>query len=79
MRVILFHLVVNSIACDVLMLLCYLRLFRIMLCYFLFTLVNIISDYFMKIFPSIDQGPVVRKLISANPGLRVNQGFNTVV
>ena len=26
-----------------------------------------------------DQGPVVRKLISAHPGLKVNQGFNTLV
>ena len=26
-----------------------------------------------------DQGPVVQKLISANPGLKVNQGFNTLV
>ena len=26
-----------------------------------------------------DLGPVVRKLISANPGLKVNQGFNTLV
>ena len=25
------------------------------------------------------QGPVVRKLISTNPGLKVNQGFNTLV
>ena len=25
------------------------------------------------------QGPVVRKLISANPELKVNQGFNTLV
>ena len=27
----------------------------------------------------MDQGPVVRKLISANPGLKVNQCFNTLV
>ena len=26
-----------------------------------------------------DLGPVVRKLISANPGLKVSQGFNTLV
>ena len=27
----------------------------------------------------VHQGPVVRKLISANPGLKVKQGFNTLV
>ena len=31
------------------------------------------------IYGKVGQGPVVRKLISTNPGLKVNQGFNTLV
>ena len=43
-----------------------------------FYTVNLPLQNFRRL-ASIVQGPVVRKLISTNPGLKVNQGFNTLV